>query len=348
MLQNLKKSKEEHGSFLDPHNTGWTDKHYTYPQVVEKGLDFLFSPWADDKGRITEAGIPPVRDTELLDSVDVSTLKGPEAFRTLNEIDTSKEMKVIDEQDSDTFDAMGQVDKYADTNEGGKDGAAGSGNTENTQKNVANAVVQTAGSSDFNVNSMGDVIEFYNMLEERAGKKSRKDAILFALSQLSGYRGFSEFTPAFQQYTEIQKANARALADKALNYGLQKEKLAVQRQGNAIRAAYMNNNNLMKSSLAIQKELNDQLPYYEQARRTLYNTRFKVKPGFIYGFSNITLDQVEAEIAKLQGKGSEFGEDEKKWTTMREVIMNSTEGKAFTLASINIETLQNMLKAHGI
>jgi hypothetical protein len=247
------------------------------------------------------------------------------------EIDTSKQMKVIDEggRDSDTFDAMGQVGKYADTDEGG--GGKGDGNK------VANAVVQTANSSDFNIGSMKDVMEFYDIMEQRAADKSRKDAILYALANLSGFKGFREFIPLFEQYTNAQKAKARELADKALNYGLQKQKMALQGQANALRMQMMRDNRLLNNNRLVSKEMNDLIPVLAMAREQLNSMNI---PGYRGNYG-----QLVQELTELRSKGSEQPEDEQKLLKYKEIAETTTPlGQQVFMLETQIETFESMIK----
>ncbi len=243
-------------------------------------------------------------------------------------IDTSKQMKVIDEQDSNTFDAMGKVGEYADTDDGG-------GNASN--KKVANAVIQTAGSSDFNIGSMKDVMEFYDMMEQRAADKSRKDATLYALANLSGFKGFREFIPLFEQYTNAQKAKARELADKALNYGLQKQKMALQGQANALKMQMMRDNRLLNNNRLLQAELNDQLPNLQMAKQQL-NILNIPDYGGTYG-------ELLQELAELRSKGVEQPEDEQELLKFKEIAENATpEGEAVVMYQTAVDTIRSMIQ----
>lgn len=290
----------------------------------------------DEKARLAEDGkIAPFTDySDIAGYVDkgLNFLMGKGGEENTGgeetEIDTSKQMKVIDEQDSDTFDAMGEVGKYAGTDEGGES---------DSNKRVTNAVVQTANSSDFNIGSMKDVMEFYDMMEQRAADKSRKDATLYALANLSGFKGFREYVTLSQQYTDAQKAKARELADKALNYGLQKQKMALQGQANALRMQMMRDNRLLNNNRLVSKEMNDLIPVLAMAREQLNSMNIPDYKGN-YG-------QLVQEIAELQSKGVEQAGDLQELLKYKEIAENATPlGQQVFMLETQIETFESMIQ----
>ena len=199
--------------------------------------------------------------------------------------------------------------------------------------------MQTANSSDFNIGSMKDVTEFYDMMEQRAADKSRKDAILYALANLSGFKGFREFIPLFEQYTNAQKAKARELADKALNYGLQKQKMALQGQANALRMQMMRDNRLLNNNRLLQAELNDQLPNLQMARQQL---NIMDIPGYRGNYGQL-VQEIESRVTrvKVQSKQKMIQELLK----FKEIAENATpQGEAVIMYQTAVDTLRSMIQ----